>query len=325
MMYLMWNVGFHNISARLRFLGWGLLVLILAEGVAEFFHAISWRFCLSDAHRRIPLLRLFGMSMAGYAISYLTPTASLGGDVTRTALLTGDGKGPEAVSGMLISKLSFALAHLLFVVLGCLLIVPRIALPPALRTALLSGCGLLACGIVAFLWIQKRGKLGAVARRLLRWNFGGSLLHDIVSYINEVDNALKVFYRERPWGLPLAVFWHLAGYLVGIVQVWYFLHLVAGNAEIVPSIKVWFVGLWFDLLTFAVPMNLGFLEGGRIVAFRAVGYEPAVGMAYAVAFRMVQLSFSIVGLASYVLLVSKKSFRKSPSESFKESRAHESI
>ena len=323
MAYLAYTVGLENISDKLRLVGWGLIALILAEGFAEFLHTVSWRYCLGDTCRRISWLRLFAMNSAGYAISYLTPTASLGGDITRTALLAGEGKTVGAVSSTLISKLSFAIAHLLLVILGCLFIVPRIALPSALQTTLLGGCILLTCGIFVFLWIQMRGKLGSLTRWLLRQNLGGDLVENIVTYINEVDNSLKAFYQQRPWGLPLAVFWHLVGYLVGIFQVCYFIQLVTGHLPLVPCIKAWFVGMWFDLLTFAIPMNLGTLEGGRIVAFGAVGYEPEIGMAYAVAFRAIQLSFSAFGLACYVVLISKGNCSKSFSEAFKTSKIQE--
>jgi len=182
----------------------------------------------------------------------------------------------------------------------------------------------LMCGILRFLWIQKRGKLGILARYLVRRKVGGDALAGLLGYISRVDDALQSFYRARPSGLPLAVFWHLIGYLVGIFQVWYFLYIVAGSPLIVPSIKVWFVGMWFDLLTFAIPMNLGALEGGRIMAFSSVGYDPSVGIAFAVAMRIVQLSMSALGLVIYLLLVSKKyPGRKSGSERLAERKVHE--
>ena len=34
---------------------------------------------------------------------------------------------------------------------------------------------------------------------------------------------------------------------------------------------IWVLGMWFDMLTFAVPLNLGTLEGSRVVAFKAIG------------------------------------------------------
>jgi uncharacterized protein (TIRG00374 family) len=303
--YLVRNIGVQELWNELTTLGWGLVFLIAAEGLAELFHAISWRYCLNGPQRSIPLSRLFRMSMAGYAISYLTPTASLGGDVTKAGLLALDNNRPHAVSGVLIGKLSFALAHLFFVVLGLILILPRITLPRALQAPVLAGSILVAFGIVVFLWIQKHGKLGAFARWLVARNIGGKRLRSVAQHINSVDQVLKIFYRERPWGLPLAVFWHLLGYAVGIFQIWYFLHLLAADTGFPLSVQVWFVGMWFDLLAFVVPTNVGVLEGSRMMAFRAVGYEPLLGMTFAVALRAAQLFWTAFGLAAYASLISK--------------------
>lgn len=57
-----------------------------------------------------------------------------------------------------------------------------------------------------------------------------------------------------------------------------------------------------DLLTFAVPLNLGKLEGIRIVVFQARGCSALLGMAYAVAVRVAQLFWAAFGLVSYSFL-----------------------
>lgn len=307
--YLIRNIGIRQLWNELTVLGWGLVPLIVAEGVAELFHAIGWRCCLNAPPRSITLIRLFHMNMAGYAISYITPTASLGGDATKAGLLALNDNGLDAVTSVLINKLSFALAHLLFVVLGLILILPRITLPRALRVPVLAGSIMVAFGIVIFLWIQKHGKVGVFTRWLVARSIGGKTLRNLAHQLNEVDDALKNFYRQRPWGLPLSVFWHSLGYAVGIFQIWCFLHLLVSKFGITIAGHVWFVGMWFDLLAFAVPTNVGVLEGGRMMAFKAAGYEPLLGMTYAIALRATQLFWTAFGLASYVSLISTKAAR----------------
>src|SRR5580698_1324516 len=118
-------------------LGWGLIPLILGEGVAEMIHTFGWRQCLSGPLRSLPWWTLFRIRMAGYAINFLTPTAALGGEVTKGTLLASYHRGPEAASGVLIGKLCFALAHLIFVVLGAVLVLGRVKVPGPLWKAML--------------------------------------------------------------------------------------------------------------------------------------------------------------------------------------------
>jgi hypothetical protein len=273
--------------------------------MSEFIHVVGWRRCLSGAHRSLPMSLLFRIRMAGYAINYLTPTAAMGGEVTKAALLASHHRGPEAVTGVLIGKVCFAFAHLAFVVIGSIICLWRIELPRTLWLGMLISGGLIASGMTAFLLIQKHGQLGAVIRWLVARRVGGSALKQAAQGISEVDEALKVFYRERPFDLLRAVCWHQVGYSVGIFQSWLFFNLLHLDVSWSTAAGLWFLGMWFDLLTFAVPLNLGTLEGTRIVALRAIGYNSLMGMTYGVALRLAQLFWSVFGLLAYASLAAQ--------------------
>jgi len=303
--YLVWKTGLGELYREVSLLGWGLIPLILCEGVAEFIHVAGWRYCLSGSHRSLSMVHLFRIRMAGYAINYLTPTAAIGGELTKAVLLASNRSGPEAATGVLIGKLCFAFAHLLFVVIGSIMTLWRIDLPRTVWLGMLVSGSLVAGGMVAFLLIQKYGKLGALIRWLVARKVGGSMLQQAAQAISEVDEALKVFYRERPLDLLRAVGWHQVGYSVGIVHTWLFFSLLHQDVPWTVAAGVWFLGMWFDLLTFAIPMNAGTLEGTRIVALRAIGYGSLMGMTYGVALRLGQLFWSVFGLLVYGRLASK--------------------
>ena len=173
LLYLLWKTGIGELCRQVGMLGWGLVPFILCEGVAEFIHVAGWRYCLSGPHRSLSLLQLFRIRLAGYAINYLTPTAAMGGEVTKTALLASIDRGPEAVTGVLIGKVCFAFAHLLFVVIGSAVVLWRIDLPRGLWLGMSISGGLIACGMGTFLLIQKHGKLGALVRWLVSRKLGG--------------------------------------------------------------------------------------------------------------------------------------------------------
>jgi uncharacterized protein (TIRG00374 family) len=303
--YLLWSVGFRQLRGELAQLGWGLVPLILAEGVSEMIHTLGWRHCLSGPLRALPWRTLFGIRMAGYAINYVTPTAALGGEVTKAALLASHCRGAEAASGVLIGKLCFAVAHLSFVVLGAAVIAWQVKLPGTLLIAMVFSGGLVGTGVIAFLLLQKHGKLGAVVRWLAAHKIGGRALEKAASDVTAVDDAMKRFYHEHPRDLPLAVCWHLVGYSIGIAQTWLFLRLLHQEASWPIAAGAWFLGMWFDLLTFAVPLNIGALEGGRIVAFKAIGYTALAGMTYGIVLRLSQMFWAGFGLVAYALLAAR--------------------
>jgi len=305
LVFLIWRAGLPQLWQQLALLGWGLVPIVIAEGVAELFHAISWRYCLSGPHRRISLLRLARIHFAGYAISYLTPTASVAGEVAKAALLAEDRHRPEAISAVVIGKLSFALAHLFFVAAGSIVLLPVLRLPPVLRTALLLVSATLAAGTIAFLLLQKRGKLSVLLKWMVARNIFAKRLQRFVIPMEQLDETLKTFHRERPWDLARSVGWHVLGYLIGIFATWYVLFLLTDSRAWMVAAQIWCLVLWFDLVTFAVPLSLGVLEGGRFAAFQAFGFGALPGMTFGIVTRLAQLFWAGFGLINYALMIAR--------------------
>ena len=305
LLFLLWKIGIGELWRQVTALGWGLLPLILMEGIADVLHAAGWHYCLSGSPRSLPFMRVFRIRMAGFAINFLTPTAALGGEVTKGALLSQDHQGADAVTGVLIGKLSFAASQLLFVSCGALFVVSRIQLPRALWIAMVVSSGLLALGLIGFYLVQKHGKLGALIRWLVERNLGGKYVRRMESEISGVDVALQRFYRQHPWSLLAAVVWHLAGFAVGIMQTWFFLHLLARDSFLPVAAAIWILGTWFDLLTFAMPSDIGVQEGTRVIAFKALGFDLITGMTYGVVLRLQQIFWAVFGLLNYALLVAE--------------------
>jgi uncharacterized protein (TIRG00374 family) len=309
---LIWEIGLDALWLDLCLLGWGLAVFILIEGIVDILHTVAWRYCLSSAYRSLSFFRLFGIRLAGGSINYVTPTADLGGEVIKGSLLSLSHSGPEAATGVIIGKLSYALSQLLFVVLGSALILWRIDLPAAGSAAMLAGSVLLGAGIVGFLIVQKRGKLGVVVRWLVTHNLGGKILKKAADQITQVDQALQRFYQERPMDLPLSMCWHMLGMTCSIMKTWYFIFMLT-DSSFSAAAGVWFLGTWFDLLTFAVPMGLGVQEGSRVIAFKALGFNLSLGLTYGIALRLEQIFWAGAGLLMYVALLAQDGERRLPS------------
>jgi uncharacterized protein (TIRG00374 family) len=306
LLFLIWKIGISELWGELALLGWGLAPLILIEGVADIFHTLGWRHCLTGTQRSLPFSRLFRIRLAGYSINYLTPTAALGGEVTKGTLLSTANSGATAATGVLIGKLALTLAQLLFVALGSIFTLWKVPLPTGVWPAMLAGNALLAAGVIGFLLVQKYGKLGALVRWLVGHKVGGKTLQRAAEQVTEVDQEMRRFYKERQRDLPFAMLWHTLGYACGIVQSWFFLYLLTDNASFRVAAGIWFLGSWFDFLTFAIPLGIGIQEATRIVALKALGFDSVMGLAYGVTLRLEQLFWAGCGLLFYATLLSEK-------------------
>jgi uncharacterized protein (TIRG00374 family) len=304
LLYLIEKTGWRELWQQLRVLGWGITLILLAEGLANLAHTVGWRHCIPSTS--LSLFHLFRMNMAGWAINYLTPTASVGGEVTRASLLAKRCDGTDAVSSVFLDKLMTAVAHLGLVLLGALLLLWQVKLPLQLWLAMAITTAALAAGIGGFFLLQARGTIGTACHWLLKNKVGKRFVQPAAENLSRVDAVLKRFYRERPRDLVFAVLWHALGHSVALVHAWLFLTFVGQPAPLLSVVTAACLALWFDLITFAVPINLGTLEASRIVALRVLGCQALMGMAFGMAIRAAQLFWACFGLASYGFLTFRK-------------------
>ncbi len=303
---LIHQIGYRELIHEMAQLGWGLVPLVLIEGVADIFHTVGWRYCLSGPHRKFSFIRLFRINLAGTSINYLTPTATVGGEIAKGVLLSQKEGGTEAASGVIIGKLSQALAQILLVSAGSILTLWGVKMPPGAWPAMLVSSAILLSGVIGFLLVQKNGKLGAVVRWVVARKIGGARLANAAHQITEVDRALQAFYRERPMDLPLSIMWRMVAYGMGIIQSWYFFYLVTGESHLRAAAGIWFLGTWFDLLSFAIPLGIGVQEATRVIAFNALGFQSVMGLAYGIMLRLEQIFWAGVGLLNYVAFLTEK-------------------
>src|SRR5438105_4469519 len=86
---LLWHVDLGRVQLALLHVGWGLALILGQEIVAHVLNALAWRYAFSpDDARAFSLGELVRLRIAGDAVNYLTPTATLGGEVARTAMLS---------------------------------------------------------------------------------------------------------------------------------------------------------------------------------------------------------------------------------------------
>jgi hypothetical protein len=127
-------------------------------------------------------------------------------------------------------------------------------------------------------------------------------MEKLAAHITGVDEKLQAFYQRRRADLLLSVFWHIAGMACGIIQCYYFLLVLTDHASLTVAAGIWFLGTWFSLLAFALPIDLGVMEATRVITFVIFGLQSSLGLTYGITLRLEQLFWAGVGLLIYAIL-----------------------
>jgi glycosyltransferase 2 family protein len=285
---LLWRIDLNAVKLSLLHVGWGMTLVLGQEIVAHVLNAWGWRFAFTrEAARHFPLSELIRLRVAGDAINYLTPTATIGGEVARTALLS-DASGVEtrAVS-VIIAKTSQTLAQGFFTAAGLALVAAEwITLGRGFLPWV--GVGLLAVTLVAF---RLKPRLGGMA----------------MAWWRALGPNLTGFIREHPGRVALSILMFTTAYAWGAFEVYWICRSLGTPVAVGTALTIEVLSITIDGLFFMVPAKIGTQETGKVVVFAALGLSPSLGLAFGIVRHVRELLWACAGVLLYCAAIRRES------------------
>lgn len=302
--WLIARVGVERLWHEAARLGWGIAVIVALEGIADLLHTAAWRLCFWPRFRR-SVWQLWGPNLAANAINFLTPTATLGGEVVRATLLPRHLPRTEVAASLTINRLTETISDLTVSLIGVAVVLFSAQLPLAAQVGIVTAALLLTAGIVGFLLAQRGGRLAGWLTSL-PWvdRLLGSERGDRVARgAGEFDRRLAHFHAEGTATLVASVALHATGLAFGALQLAIFLALVDQPHDVRTVAFVFTVGKALDMAAFFIPARLGVQEGARVLAMTLVGIPGSLGLLFSLVLRLEQVVWTAIGLAAYASIV----------------------
>ena len=293
--FLVSRVGIDTLTATLGRLTWWELVLIcLPYALIMAVDTLGWRFAFTG--QPPPYLRLLAARTAGEALNVVTAVGSVGGEAVKVWLLRGATSYEESVPSVVIAKTTATIAQALFLLVGLVLALATPWLDGQIVTAMIALLVVETLAVAGFLLSQLGGVVGR-AGRVLAWT---GLVKE-TGAAERLDATLRRFYREQ-WGrFALSVGFHLAGWLLGVLEALVMLHVLQIPAGVTTAAVIESLGSGVRFVSFLVPGNLGVLEGANTGVFALLGLGAGTGLAFTLVRRARQTAWIVLGLV--VLLV----------------------
>jgi putative membrane protein len=290
---LVHQLGPANVWDNLRLIGWGFLLVLGQEFISFNFNTLGWSFAFPRQRPRPQYLHLLAARLAGEAINNLTPTATLGGEVVRGRMVADQCDPKSAWASVAVAKLSQTFAQMTFVFLGLLFIVRDVPLPDGFRQGLFIGLGVLTTGLLAGIFLQRRGLFGAGARIAARLGIHvPDSLHEKLAHLDA--EIAQVYAAPSAFALSVAGFF--GGWCMGAVEVFIVMTCLGLAPTWSLALTVEVLSVAIDALLFFVPAKAGVQEGGKALIFRLLGLDPAQGLVLGIVRRLRELTWSMVGL-----------------------------
>ena len=278
---LVWRIDVNAVRSALLQLGWGMALILGQEIAAHLLNALGWRFAFArEDAGSFPLGELVRLRVAGDAINYLTPTATIGGEVARAAMLS-DARGRDirAVS-VIVAKSTQTLAQTIFITAGLVLVANEwVALAPmSLVLPWVVGIGFAIAILIAF-------------RGWSRWARVASVVWQRVCGARLVE-----FVCDHPGRVALSTLMFALGYAWGAFEAYWICRFLLIRVSVVTALAIEVLSITVDGIVFMVPAKIGTQEGGKVAVFAALGLPPALGFAFGVVRHVRELIWSGVGV-----------------------------
>lgn len=302
--FLLQRVGLETLWRDAAKLGWGIVAIVAIEGLGDLLRTAAWQRCFHSEHRP-GMLRLWWPNLAGAAVNYVTPTATIGGEVVRGTLSPRGIPATEVTSSLAINRLTLSVADAAIAVAGAGVVLARLPMGLAGRAGVLTGIGLLLLGTGIFLWLQRTGRMASlVGRRSALARVLGPERAERVRHISEeIDGRMATVHRDELGALLRSTALQLAARAVGAVQLWMFLAWMGAPSDVATVLTVFLVARAVEAVAFFVPASLGAQEGGFMLGISLAGLEPSLGLLFSLALRVEQLTWTAIGFAAYGALV----------------------
>lgn len=284
-----------TLAAIQQLQGWQLVALVLINLLMLSALYGRWRVILHAQGYQLAFLEVAKISVAGFAVSYLTPGPQVGGEPVQVYLLHRRHQVPltTATASVALDKMLNVLTSFSYLFFGILVVIQGSLFDEVFKErAFFVALTLLALPIILMTsWFRGARPFTWLLRLLpQRWSIIGRGLR----VIGHVEDEIIIFCHEHPFSFMVAFTLSLLSWVAMAAEYWlmgYFLGLRMTPWQAITLLTA--VRFAF-LMPF--PGAVGTLEAAQVWALEAMGLPAALGISLSLLIRGRDLFLALIGL-----------------------------
>jgi hypothetical protein len=284
------DVGWDEVAAGIRRVGWGLLPILGLSGLRFVIRAEAWRRCMAP-DVRIPLRQAWAAYLAGDALGNITPLGLVASEPTKVFLIRHRLATGPAVSSLALDVFVYSTSVVAMIGIGLVALLFTLPLPGPWRQAVVAALLALGVGVVAA-WKLVGGTWDEARGPRPRWRAR-------LASTRESVLALSAGHPARLWNVFLL---HALFHLCAFVEVYLTLLWLGtpGDPDARPTLAQALIFSALDRVIIVlfkfVPFRIGVDEASSGGMAALLGWAPAIGVALAVVKKVRSLAWTGVGL-----------------------------
>lgn len=316
-MMFTFDVSFAELWQHLTRAGYWLIPIL---GVWIFIYgmnALAWNCiiksnCAPDEH--VSFMRVFKLTVTGYALNYATPVGGLGGEPYRIMELSKDMSNEHATSSVILYAMMHFFAHFwlwftsVFFYLA-LVVTGDVPLTPTIATVLLI---IVVFCLLAF-YVFSRGYKNGLVVRIIRWlgkvpglkGWSQRFLDRHTETLQHIDQQIASLHKQDKRAFYTSLLLEYGSRIVQASEIFFMLLLFGIDngggfwglfLTYVHAILILsFTTLFANMIGF-LPMQLGVQEGGFVLSIAALGFSAALGIFVSIICRVREIIWIFIGI-----------------------------
>jgi uncharacterized protein (TIRG00374 family) len=305
-MIMLYNLGWTALVTNLHKVGWAIILVIFVRFLVYPLNTLAWRavtFHNKQERKQISFLRMFRLTISGYAINYITPFMALGGEPYRILAIKDELGTKKATSSVLTYVMMHVLSHFVFWILGfSLLIIFELHKVPMF--VYWGSVVFIFISLIAIALIIKGYKNGVVVSFFkllckipyLRIYVKKKMSEEFSNTINEIDTQMTDLFNNHRSSFYLSLFYETLSRIVLCLEIFVILWAVGVGIDAIDSIIISTETTLIANIVFIFPMQVGIREGGLAFSFASMGLGENLGVFTGVVMRISELVWIILGV-----------------------------
>ena len=302
---VLYFVGWRNMFAEMHALGaLGILSVLGNVLMSMTFWVLCWWVILRSYGIRLPLRSIIGARLAGYAVSYLTPTLYFGGEPVRALLVVGKSDAPATriFATIVVERFLGGLSMIVFILMGSFYALSSPQIPWSERRLLASVIGFVTFWILLglvnfagnFKWVSRIIRL--IGKLFSRWE---TKLERAANKVSETEDEIHNAFTKHWRGTLVAFLLQTVATFFVYMRPQFFLLFSTGLHLTFPQLSLIFTfTIMLSFFLWITPGGLGTAEAALVGVFALVipSVTSAGVVAYSLIFKFAESILVAVGM-----------------------------
>lgn len=298
--YVVRRIGLHTVTEALGRVAWGFVPIILLNGARHLMRAACIYLAVAPEHRTFKFRHALAARLGGEAVSVITFTGPILGDLTKAILLKKNTAFANSAAAIIVDNILYYISVVLMILGGIAVMLSAFGGGDVYMKTALAGVSAFALLIITGLILTIKFRFAPLSwtlKKITDLNLLPKFVRAKTEYIRQIeDNAFSFYLLRKPAFYAISGL-IIASHILSVAEVYLALRLLDLEAVVSTAFVIESLTKVINLAFSFVPGTVGVYEGGNGAILNFLGYTTAAGVALALVRRSAILFWTFVGLA----------------------------